>query len=35
MSLANIEAMAAGMRVVAGRMGGTLELYRDGVEGRF
>ncbi len=34
MSLANIEAMAAGLPVVAGRVGGTFEVYRDGVEGR-
>ena len=35
MSLANIEAMAAGLSIVAGRVGGMLEVYRDGVEGRF
>jgi glycosyltransferase involved in cell wall biosynthesis len=33
--LAIIEAMAAGLPVVAGRVGGITELYDDGVEGRF
>jgi len=33
--LAIIEAMAAGLPVVAGRVGGITEAYDDGVEGRF
>jgi len=33
--LAIIEAMAAGLPVVAGRVGGITEVYDDGVEGRF
>jgi len=33
--LAIIEAMAAGLRIVAGRVGGITEVYDDGVEGRF
>lgn len=33
--LAIIEAMAAGLPVVAGRVGGITELYDEGVEGRF
>lgn len=34
-SLAIIEAMAAGLPVVAGAIGGLSELYEDGLEGRF
>ena len=34
-SLAIMEAMAAGLPVVAGAIGGLSELYDDGVEGRF
>lgn len=33
--LALIEAMAAGLPIVAGRVGGIAELYSDGIEGRF
>jgi glycosyltransferase involved in cell wall biosynthesis len=34
-SLAIIEAMAAGLPILAGAIGGVAELYDDGVEGRF
>ena len=33
--LAVIEAMAAGLPILAGAIGGLSELYEDGVEGRF